>query len=184
MARLFLVRHAQAAAAWNEDEDPGLSKLGHEQAEVMAEQLAPMGPLPLMTSPLRRARETAAALERRWGTLALVDPGVGEVPSPSEDLAERRAWLRQALGTTWTDLGPRYRAWRTMVTELLIGIPEDTVIVSHFVLINAALGRATDRDEVFVSNVDNASVTVFENGDHELRVVELSADSGEPREIL
>jgi broad specificity phosphatase PhoE len=172
MARLHLVRHAQAEAGWGDQADPGLSELGRQQADEMADRLAPVGPLPIMTSPLARARETAAALEHRWNILAVVDPGVGEVPSPSEDLVERHDWLRQALGSTWTALGPRYLSWRTMVTELLIGIPHDTVVVTHFVLINAALGRAMGRDEVVVGPVGNASVTVFENEGHELRLVE------------
>jgi broad specificity phosphatase PhoE len=172
MARLYLVRHAQAEAGWGDDTDPRLSKLGREQAAEMADRLAPVGPLPVLTSPLRRAKETAAVLEARWNILAVVDPGVGEVPSPSEDLAERQDWLRTALGSTWTELGPRYLSWRTMVTELLIGIPHDSVVVTHFVLINAALGRAMGRDEVVVGSVGNASVTVLDNDGHDLRIIE------------
>ena len=61
-----------------------------------------------------------------------------------------------------------------MVVELLLGIPEDTVVVSHFVFINAALGRAAGRDEVLVAPVDNASVTVFDNGDQELKVLDVT----------
>jgi broad specificity phosphatase PhoE len=172
VTRLYLVRHAQADAGWGDSIDPGLSELGRSQAEAMAEKLAPLGPLPVITSPLLRAKETAAALEARWKIMAVVDPGVGEVPSPSEDLTERREWLRKALATTWTELGPRYTSWRTMVTELLLGIPNDTVVVSHFVLINAVLGRAAGLDEVVVSPIDNASVTVIDSSDHELRVVD------------
>jgi broad specificity phosphatase PhoE len=172
MARLHLVRHAQAEAGWGDQADPALSKLGRDQAEEMAGRLAPVGPLPVITSPLRRARETAAVLEHRWNILAVVDPGVGEVPSPSEDLVERQDWLHRALGSTWTELGPRYLSWRTMVTELLVGLPQDTVVVTHFVLINAALGRAMGRDEVVVGPVGNASITVFDNHGRDLRLIE------------
>jgi broad specificity phosphatase PhoE len=172
MARLHLVRHAEAESGWGDSLDPGLSKLGREQAGEVADRLGPLGPMPVLTSPLQRARETAAPLEARWNIMAVVDPGVGEVPSPSEDPTERQAWLRNAMGSTWTELGPRYTSWRTMVTELLIGIPHDTVVVTHFVLINAALGRAMGREEVFVGGVGNASVTVLDNSDHQLRIVE------------
>jgi broad specificity phosphatase PhoE len=184
MARIYLVRHAEAASGWGEHEDPGLSKAGRAQAEAMADKVAPLGPLPLYTSPLRRARETAAVLEGRWHTLALVEPGVGEIPSPSEDLAERRQWLGQALGSTWTDLGPRYTSWRKMVTGLLVGIPHDTVVVSHFVLINAALGFATGSDKVVIAGVENASVTVFDNSDHELALIEQTDRVGGPGQVL
>jgi broad specificity phosphatase PhoE len=187
MAKIYLVRHAEAATDWgSHDPDPGLSEKGRAQADAMADRLAPLGPLPLRTSPLRRARETAAALEKRWSTMALVDPGVGEVPSPAPDesAGDRRDWLRTAMASTWADLGPRWQSWRTMVVELLLGIGEDTVVVSHFVLINAALGRASGRDEVLVTPVGNASVTVFDNGDQELKVLDISGRSGEIGTVL
>jgi broad specificity phosphatase PhoE len=184
VARLYLVRHAQAAVGWSDHLDPGLSERGRAQAGAMAERLAPSGPLPLLTSPMLRARETAAALEAHWNVRAVVEPGVGEVPSPSEDPAERQTWLRRALATTWTDLGPRYTSWRTMVTGLLLGIPRDTVVVTHFVVVNAALGRAAGRDDVYVANVDNASVTVIDNGGHELTVIDRPDGTGAPGQVL
>jgi broad specificity phosphatase PhoE len=172
MARLYLVRHAQASAGFGEDPDPGLDQTGREQAEEMAAKLGSLGPLPMITSPLRRARETVAALERRWNTMAIADPSVAEIPSPTEDLAERQAWLRQAMTGTWADLGPRYTSWRTMMTEQLLRITEDTVIVTHFVAINAAIGVATGQDLVMCRRVANASVTVFDAEHKTLRLVE------------
>jgi len=59
MAKLYLVRHGQAAASWGEDPDPSLNALGHGQAARMAAALAALGPMPIMISPLRRTRETA-----------------------------------------------------------------------------------------------------------------------------
>ena len=178
MTRLFLVRHGHAAAGYGADPDPGLDDLGRQQADTMADRLEPLGPMPIITSPLRRARETAIALERRWNTMAVVDPSVAEVPSPTDDLDERHAWLQQAMGGTWADLGPRYTSWRTMVTDLLLQFHKDTVIVTHFVAINAAIGRATGDDRLMCAPVGNASITVFdhdhktlqllEHGDHDL----------------
>ncbi len=175
MPRLYLVRHGQASAGWGEDPDPGLDDVGRRQAETMADTLAPLGPLPMLTSPLRRTRETASALEHRWGTMAVVDAAVAEIPAPSDDLAERHAWLQTALGSTWTELGPRYVSWRTMVTDLLLGLREDTVIITHFVAINAAIGRATEDDRVMVAPVGNASITVFEHDRKILTLVEAGA---------
>ena len=56
----------------------------------MAAALAPLGPLPIVVSPLRRTRETAAALERLWATTAVVDDRVAEIPSPTDDLPSAR----------------------------------------------------------------------------------------------
>lgn len=173
MARLYLVRHGRATGGFGEAADPGLDAVGQQQAEAMATTLAPLGPLPMMTSPLRRARDTVAALERQWSTMALVDAGVGEVPAPSDDLAEREAWIRRAMGQTWTELGPRYTSWRTMVTELLLRIKVDTVVVSHFVAINAVIGHATGDDRVMCAPIGNASITTVDTEAHTFTVVEV-----------
>jgi broad specificity phosphatase PhoE len=166
MPRLYLVRHGKAAAGYGDDVDPGLDEEGRRQADAAAERLAGLGPLPIITSPLRRTRETAAALERRWNTMAVVDPAVAEIPSPSEDLAARHQWLQGALASTYDELGPRYSSWRTMVTELLLRLRDDTVIVTHFVAINAAIGIATGDDRVMCHPVSNASISVFDH-DHQ-----------------
>jgi broad specificity phosphatase PhoE len=173
MPRLYLVRHGRATGGFGDDPDPGLDDHGRQQAESMAATLAPLGPLPMMTSPLRRARDTAEPLERHWNTMAIVDPGVGEVPAPSDDLAEREAWIRQAMGQTWAGLGPRYTSWRTMVTELLLRIREDTVVVSHFVAINAVIGHATGDDRVMCAPLGNASVTIVDHDHHTFSLVEV-----------
>ena len=157
MTTLHLVRHGEASAGWGADADPGLSELGHQQAAAMAASF-PDQALPIITSPLRRARETARALEQRWNTAALVEPGVGELPSPTDDLAERRAWLEESLSKDWEALGPRYTSWRTMVVQLLLGLREDTVVVSHYVLINAVLGAATGSEAIIVQPIANAAV--------------------------
>ncbi len=65
MPRITMVRHGQAAAGFSDDLDPGLSALGREQADAAAAALAPIGPQPIIASPLRRCRETAAPLAAR-----------------------------------------------------------------------------------------------------------------------
>ena len=74
-----------------------------------------------------------------------------------------------------------------MVFGLLAGIPHDTVIVTHFVLINVALGQALGRDRVWVANVGNCSVTVLDNGgagDHDLSVIDVPESAGDPGRVL
>ena len=59
---LYLIRHGRASAGFAEASDPGLDEVGRTQAETAAQELASLGPLPLITSPLKRARETAVPL--------------------------------------------------------------------------------------------------------------------------
>lgn len=173
MSRLYLVRHGQAAAGWGQHRDPGLDDTGRAQAEAMAARLAPVGPLPVVTSPLARTRETAAFLERTWGVVATVDPAVGEIPSPSDDLAQRQDWLRTALRGRWVELGAPLHAWRDGVVGALLALDRDTVVVTHYVAINAAVGAATGADRLVCFHPDNCSVTVVDSDGTALSVAEL-----------
>src|SRR2546430_2946592 len=110
--KLYLIRHGRASAGFAEAQDPGLDEVGRTQAQAIAQELGPLGPLPLVTSPLKRARETAAPFEALWGSQARVELDVGEIPSPVADLQVRAAWLRQALQGRWSDLPPAYQEWR------------------------------------------------------------------------
>jgi len=175
MIRLYLVRHGQPLARYDEDHDPGLDDVGRAQAEVVAGALAARGPLPIISSPLRRTRETAAPLEARWRTSAVVEPAVGEVRAPSDDLAERSAWLVEILrgNKRWSELDEERRSWRDGVLAALLALDADTVVVTHFIAINAAVGSATGDDHVIVFRPDNCSSTVLESDGTALTVVEL-----------
>jgi broad specificity phosphatase PhoE len=172
MPRLYLVRHGRAAAGWEQD-DPGLDDLGRSQADTFAERLAPLGPLAIVTSPLRRARETAAPLEARWSITASVAPAVGEVPSPEGVPSDARPeWLRSVVDGTWTALGPRYVQYRDDVVAFLRSLEHDTVVTSHFVAINAAIGAALGDDRMVFLALDNGSVTVMDAGPEGLTLVD------------
>jgi broad specificity phosphatase PhoE len=177
MARLHLIRHGQAAAGWAQDLDPGLSDLGISQAASAAETLAPVGPLPLWSSPLRRTQETAAPLATRWGIEAVVVPEVRELPSPTDDLDGRAAWLRTALAAEWPTMGEPQRAWRDGLLSVLGAVGRDTVVVTHFVVINAVVGAATGEDRVVVFTPGNGSVTTVDVVDGAFEVVALGDEA-------
>ena len=174
MAHVVLVRHGRAAAAWDEDLDPGLDEVGRRQADDMAGALALFGPLPLLSSPLRRCRETAAALERRWGVQAIVNEHVGEIQSPDDaDVAARGTWLRSVMGGRWSEQPGSLLAWRERVLDAVRGLDEDSVVVSHFIAINAVVGAAMGDDRVVVFAPDNCSRTEVNVEDGRITVVEL-----------
>jgi broad specificity phosphatase PhoE len=161
--RLHLVRHGRAAAGWGAHPDPGLDPVGLAQAEAVADRLAPLGPLDLVTSPMRRTRETAAPLARRWGTDPRVEPDVGEIPGPPRgDAGGRSAWLAAAMASTWPERPAGERAWRDRVVATLLALPADAVVVTHFVAVNVAVGAATGDDRVMCFRPANASVTVVD----------------------
>ncbi|HYW92258.1 MAG TPA: histidine phosphatase family protein [Gammaproteobacteria bacterium] len=172
MARIYLVRHGRAAGDWGSARDPGLDAGGREQARDAARRLHELGPLSVVSSPLARARETADALAGRWRAPVRIEPRVGEIPSPEPGLAERARWLRRVMAGRWRDLDACLHRWREDVVAALTELAEDTVVFSHFVAINAAVGVATGDDRVVVFRPDNASVTVLENSARSLTLVE------------
>ena len=173
MSRVYLVRHGRASAGWDTDVDPGLDRIGREQATAMAARLGPLGPLALVASPLLRCRQTAEALQAVWGEPARIEPLVAEIPSPEAvEMADRVDWLRVAMRGKWADLGPLYTQFRDGVVAAVSALPADTVVCSHFIAINAVIGAATGDDRLVIRSLDNCSVTVVDTGAAGLTLVE------------
>lgn len=83
MKLLVVWRHGRTA--WNAErriqgqQDPGLDATGQQQVQAAARQLAGLSPTALLSSDLRRARQTAGALARSCGLAVRVDPRLREV---------------------------------------------------------------------------------------------------------
>ena len=170
MALIYLIRHGEAAAKWNEDPDPGLSDLGRNQANAVAERMRAIGPLAMVSSPLARAQDTAAPLAEIWSGIPVIESSVSEVPSPPGE--DRAAWFRQVLTGSWSEAGDVVVQWRRGVIDYLGRQQQDTVIFSHFVVINAAVGVATDNQRIVNFRPDNCSVTILENDSGVLTLIE------------
>ena len=174
-ARVVLVRHGRPTAGWGDDPDPGLSPHGIAQAEAMADALAPLGPLPVLVSALRRTRETAAPLEARWQATADIEPAVGELRAPPDARPDHHTWLRTTMASRWPELAPDLDAFRARVLDRLLALDADCVVVTHFVAINVAVGAATGDDRVVGFAPDHCSRTVIEVREGRLHLVELGA---------
>jgi broad specificity phosphatase PhoE len=171
--RLYLIRHGRPTGGFAEVVDPGLDEVGAAQAEAVAQELETLGPLSIITSPLRRARETATPLERRWSIQARVEPAVAEIPTPGADPPTRAAWLREVMRGRWIALSEQHQQWRRQVIETLVSLPTSTVVTSHFIAINVAVGVATQDDRIICCEPDHCSCTMLEVSDGQLRLVSL-----------
>jgi broad specificity phosphatase PhoE len=174
-----MIRHGRPASTWGDaDQDPGLDATGAEQARAVAEALlalpASERPNRVVSSPLRRCRETAQPLADALGVAVEIDPRVGEIPTPASLAAEARpGWLRQAFQGKWSEIQGDldYVAWTREVAEGVASHPRAAVF-SHFVALNAAVSAATGGEAVAAFRPDHVSVTVFDLVDGALILVD------------
>jgi broad specificity phosphatase PhoE len=169
MPRLYMIRHGKPAAVWGAaDDDPGLDETGRAQATAARDWLLalPQGERPraVVSSPLRRCRETAEPTAQALGAVLEIDPVVGEIPTPKALAQEARpGWLRQAFQGSWSQIEGDldYEAWRQEIVQSLAA-RGDTAVFSHYVAINAAVSLLTGSDQVLTFRPDHASITVLE----------------------
>jgi broad specificity phosphatase PhoE len=181
MNRVYMIRHGRPAAVWGDEgaADPGLDAEGRAQAEAAADALlalpAEERPRLVVSSPLRRCRETAAPLAARLGVEVLIEPAVAEIPTPQGLAPEARGpWLRSAFQGLWSaipgDLD--YLAWRDAVARAVAQRP-GAAVFSHFVALNAAVGAAQGSARVLSFEPDHASITAFDVAPEGLRLAAL-----------
>jgi broad specificity phosphatase PhoE len=173
MARLYLVRHGEPAGTFTDSADPGLTDLGKQQAQTAADRLRLLQPKQIVTSPLRRAFETAMPLAQALAMRPMVMNQVAEIPSPANmSLANRGDWLRAIMARSWNDAAPDLRHWRDNVVAALTRLDADTAVFSHFIAINVALGSAIGDDRVMCFQPAHASVTILETNGRVISLVE------------
>jgi broad specificity phosphatase PhoE len=184
MARLYLIRHAKPAAVWGgDDDDPGLDETGRAQALAARDRLLQLPPAErprrVLSSPLRRCRETAQPTAEALGVALEIEPAVGEIPTPRTLApAERPAWLRQAFTGTWAEIDGDidYEAWRRAAPAALLA-HGGAAVFSHFVAINAVISTLEGDARVVGFRPDHASITVLETDGRDLALVGKGAEA-------
>lgn len=186
--RLCLVRHGQSL--WQlgprEDLDTPLSDTGHRQAEELARWARgawPGAPPLLFTSPLRRARETCAYLERGFGCGAVICDDLREAPfRVADQLPVRPAPFTVAAGAAT----PGYLAFRTQAGRALRhladaarGEERPVLAVTHGGLIKTLLRVAAESDHICFE-VSNAATTILDWADGRWRITRLSQEDHLP----
>ena len=151
------------------------AKVGQAQAAALT--LAPLGPLPIISSPRARARQTAKPLVKQWDVEPVIEKRVGEIRFPSETPADRVSRLKEIMVNQWPNLDLDLQHWRREVIEALIEMQTDTVIFTHYIAINAAVGYATKDDRVVCFSPDNASITILETRENRLLLIDRGVEA-------
>ena len=159
MTNIWLVRHGEAAASFDQEIDPGLSLLGHEQAVTAAQQLSAIVPpdAQLLSSPKQRALQTGAPFVSLREAVLQSDERFIELPSP-EGLAQRSEWLQQALAANWSALPTAVHDWQNGIASALQSLSTPTVIFTHFLVINSIAAAISREDAVVQCLPANGSI--------------------------
>jgi len=179
LQRLYVIRHGKPSATWGgDDDDPGLDETGRAQALAARDWLMALPPAErpskVVSSPLRRCRETAEPTAKALGVAMEIDPRVGEIPTPAALIPEQRGpWLRKSFAGTWAEIEGDldYDAWRREIAASLVA-RGDTAVFSHYVATNAVVSELLGAPQVLAFRPDHASITVLETDGTTLTLIE------------
>ncbi len=181
--RLLLLRHGQTELSvqrrYSGRGDPALTELGRRQAEAAARYLAQRGGIAaVISSPLQRAHDTAAAAAQGLGLDVTVDDDLIETDFGAwegltfTEAAERdpelhRRWLRDTSieppgGESFDDVMARVCRARERITERYQGAT--VLVVSHVTPIKTLLRLALDAGPgiLYRLHLDLASLSIAE----------------------
>jgi len=178
---LLLVRHGESAPEHPDrpfpdvdgHRDPPLDPVGHRQAELLADRLAPEPITAIYVTSLTRTHETAAPLAARLGITPRVEPDLREVfLGEFEGTFRARAaagdpvFQRIFTEERW-DVIPGAephdafdaRVWGALARIAAAHTGERVVVVSHGGTIGHLLHRVTNARRFAFSGADNASIS-------------------------
>ena len=175
---IYLIRHGEANAAWDEDPDPGLSEKGKLQSEELKEELTQdlSSSFDAISSPLLRAQETAKPLKESLGFDLNINDTFAEIPSPGIPLSERRDWLREIFNAKVKELEEPQLLWRNSIIESLKVFQKDTIIFSHFMVINCVVGWIKNSEEFVYFHPDNCSVTKIRREEDKFEILSMGKE--------
>jgi broad specificity phosphatase PhoE len=163
MSRALFLRHGESAHNAHDAAEPLaeaqgdlLSARGRQQAQAAAEFLAGQGVTRLLSSPMRRARETADTVGRVLGLEASTLPYTGELFHAGEGFAEAVAKVRRLKG--------ELEAEPAAQLPLLVGHG----IFTRFFLLDSLLGDGftpATAERIWQLGSHNCGLSVFAHGE-------------------
>lgn len=187
--KIYLVRHGQSQwqVSPSQDWDTSLSPLGHDQAKHLGQWLAGGARLDgdtrlavgsVVTSPLKRARETGEYLCDPLGLPAHVQPTlteatfhvVSELPKAAAPFA---AWPEEPLSTRYLDFRAQARTALEELTRRAEEAGQPVLAVTHGGLIKTVV-RTIAESDTFCLKLYNCGINVIEWKGGRWRVVHIN----------
>ena len=129
----------------------------------------------------RKYYEQYLFLEKKYLEIAIND-NFRELPSPTIDLEKRVDWLRRILPLTWSELlkdretiesEVNFTQWKENIMSNIYSLKKDTIIFTHFVVINSVVGEILKSDKIINFQPSNCSITEISKINHKLKIVKL-----------
>jgi len=166
---LLLIRHGEAAESWGTHPDPGLSELGIKQSKSLLnnKMLELLDSYSFVSSPKSRAKMTAEPLIKKFNKELIVKDAYSEIPSNDIDNSQKKAWLTDVMNTEIRDLPDFVVNWRNNIIKHSLGVSQNTIIFTHFMVINALVGSLLQKSALMYFYPNYVSVTkiTFENNE-------------------
>ena len=158
---LIFIRHGEAAESWGEHPDPGLSKNGISQSQKLISNpsLQSLENFMFISSPKSRAKMTAAPILKKYNKKLIIDNHFSEIPSTNIKASEKREWLKKVMTMNIGDLPKEVSVWRDSIISKTLSFTNNTIIFSHFMVINAIVSGLIKRSEIMHFYPDYTSVT-------------------------
>ena len=176
---IYIIRHGEAAQAWDKAPDPILSNNGKAQAQALAEKYLPLldtKNFQLVSSPLARAQQTAIPFQKGLNSPITVNSNFAEVPSPGIALSDRRNWLKVLFSKTIHELEQPQIEWRNNIIQGIESLEKDTLIFSHFMTINAIVGWIRSNEKIVSYYPNYCSITRMEKIDNKYYIKKLGEE--------
>jgi probable phosphoglycerate mutase len=165
---IILIRHGEAAASWSKDPDPGLSDNGHEQAEslLIRHCYQDLSGYQFISSPKLRAIETSNFLAKKFSKDVKTNSTYSEIPSTGILMKDKMEWLGSISSMPIEDLPLEVAAWRKEIITSLLSIKNNTIIFSHFMVMNVLASYANGEQRLLSFYPDYTSFIkiVLRNG--------------------
>jgi len=147
---LIFIRHGEASDAWNNNPDPGLSETGISQSNDLLnnKDLILLENYSFISSPKLRAIETARPLVKKFNKELKIDNDFIEIPSENIDLNDRQDWIKEIIKTNKKDLPDYVKLWSKNIYKKTISLKRNSVIFTHFMVINALISEITNSDTI------------------------------------
>lgn len=187
--KIYLVRHGQSQwqVSPSEDWDTSLSPLGHEQAGHLGKWFAEGAPLDgtsrlsvgsVVTSPLKRARETAGHLCDSLGVTAGVQPTLKEaafhvVSELLKASAPFAPWPAEPLSERYRDFRAQARTALEELTRRAEETGQPVLAVTHGGLIKTVV-RTIAESDTFCLKLYNCGINEIEWANGRWRVVHIN----------